>query len=219
MATVTYISIDTETGGLFPESHPLLQVGIGVYTLDETTMLDTTLLEVEWNLKPSQFPGKTLDPNAMAVNHLNPEELEANGLDVAEVSAQIVDIVKKHKNAVILGQNLPFDLNFIRSYLTPEAWAAIDSLRRKDLLDVSLDYNLLTWTDDGRMPSRSLGKMAARLNVINPDAHRALADAVTTFKAMVAMFKRFREANRIIQLVRNTQLNINEMTMLSRDIT
>ena len=216
--TTTYISLDTETGGLFPEDNPLLQVGFGIYRLDHELLTHETLAEIEFILKPSQFPGQKIEEQALSSNHLVPVELEKDGLSVEEGSDVLLSAIMQFKPVTILGQNLPFDLRFLATYLTPEVNAEIGKLRRKDLLDVTLDYNFVSWDDEANYPSRSLGKVAPRLGVTNEDAHRALSDAKTTFLCMVAMFRQFRKVNRILQLVKCSKLTFNQLNSLSKEI-
>jgi len=203
MSIKTYLSIDTETGGLDYNKHPLLQVGVGIYALDDSTLQYTTVTECEWNLKPSQFPWAAADPEAIAVNKLDLYELERNGVTREEACDVLSKLIDSSSPDIVLGQNLPFDMGFLRRYLVPECFMKLDSIRRKDLLDTSEAYNFLTWNNPDKYPSRSLGTMCPRLGVVNDRAHAALSDARATFLCLVAMFKKFREANKVLQHIRN----------------
>ena len=216
--STTFISLDTETGGLYPSDNPLLQVGVGIYRLDNELLTYDVLNETELTLKPSQFPDKKIEEQALSTNHLDVAQLEAAGYTAQAVSDVLVSLIQQYKPDTILGQNLPFDLRYLAAYLTPEVNAEIGKLRRKDLMDVTLDYNFVSWDDEANYPSRSLGKVAPRLGVTNEDAHRALSDAKTTFLCMVAMFRQFRKVNRILQLVKCSKLTFNQLNSLSKEI-
>ncbi len=203
MSIKTYLSIDTETGGLDYTKHPLLQIGVGIYALDDATLQYTTVAECEWTLKPSQFTGVAPEPEALAVNKLNLEELEKNGISRDEASDNLVTLIEAYSPDIVLGQNLPFDMGFLREYLVSECFQKLDSIRHKDLLDTSEAYNFLTWNNPDAYPSRSLGKMCPRLGVPNVSAHTALSDARATFLCLVAMFKKFRKANKVLQYIRD----------------
>jgi len=218
MAVHTYLSIDTETGGLSPDKNPLLQVGFGIYALDDATLQYTTAFEGEWIFKPSQFPGTEMDATALKVNGLDPEVLERDGCMVEDVGKVLEEQLKLHEVHNILGQNLRFDLGFLRKYLPATTVLALDSLRYKDLMDVSTDYNMMVCDDWDNMPSRSLGAMAPRLGVKNEHAHTALSDARTTFMCMVEMFKRFRMMSSILNTVKSIDTNLHLAKALMVDL-
>ena len=218
MSVHTYLSIDTETGGLSPEKNPLLQVGFGIYALDDATLQYTTAFEGEWIFKPSQFQGVEIDASALKVNGLDPEVLEMDGIMVEDFCKVLEEQVKQHEVHNILGQNLRFDLGFLRRYLPENAVKILDGLRYKDLMDVSTDYNMMVCDDWDHMPSRSLGRMAERLNVKNESAHTSLSDARATFLCMVEMFKRFRMVSSILKTVKSIDANLHLAKALMVDL-
>lgn len=218
MSVHTYLSIDTETGGLYPDRNPLLQVGCGIYAIDDSTLQFTTAFEGEWLLKPSQFPGTEMDKVALDKNGLDPAVLERDGYMAADVGKLIEEQLNVHEVHNILGQNLRFDLGFLRKYLPETTSQALDSLRYKDLMDVSSDYNMMVCDDWDHMPSRSLGSMAARLGVDNAHAHTALSDSRATFFCMVELFKRFRMMSSILHSVKSIDSNLHLVKSLMVDL-
>lgn len=226
MSIQTFISVDTETGGLFPEQNPLLQIGMGVYALDTATLVYTTVCEQEWNLKPSQFTsdGKlTIEPQAISVNHLDLEAMERDGYLVEDMVANIGNVLAEAKKAGgrihILGQNYAFDRGFLHKYLPDQIFHELDLNVQVDLLTVSQSYNSIVSPDWDNPPSRSLGSMCQRLGVKNDTAHTALSDAKATFMCYVALQKRFREAGRIIQINQDLALKHNELKVLLSNMT
>lgn len=204
MKTETIISIDTETGGLFASKNPLLQVGMGIYTFNPETLKASTVCEREWTLKPSQFPGTVVDPQALVVNKLDMAKLEADGLDTATVSEEIMKLISEQTTGwiSILGQNFIFDQKFLRKYLTKEAFRTIDQYGKIELMNLTRAYNLMTMPEMAANPGRDLGSLCKRLNIANDAAHTALSDARATFQVYVAMLRNFRAAGHALQEVK-----------------
>lgn len=223
MSIQTFISVDTETGGLFPDQNPLLSVGIGVYALDPATLAYTTVSENEWSLQPSQFQGVAIDQEAIRTNQLDLDALERDGYLATDVAANICAVLDKAKQAGgrfhILGQNYAFDRGFLHRYIPDPAFHRLDINAQVDLMTVSAAYNSIVCPDWDHPPSRSLGSMCARLGVTNEKAHSALADARATFLCYVALQKRFREAGRIIQINQDLTLKHNELKVLLSNMT
>lgn len=223
MSIQTFISVDTETGGLFPDQNPLLSVGIGVYALDPATLAYTTVSENEWALKPSQFQGVVADPEALHTNQLVLEALERDGYLATDVAANICAVLDKAKQAGgrfhILGQNYAFDRGFLHKYIPDPAFHRLDINIQVDLMTVSAAYNSIVCPDWDHPPSRNLGSMCARLGVINEKAHSALADARATFLCYVALQKKFREIGRIVQITKDNVIRHNELNLLVSNLT
>lgn len=223
MSIQTFISVDTETGGLFPDQNPLLSVGIGVYALDPATLVYTTVSENEWTLRPSQFQGVTVDPKAISTNQLDLEALERDGYLAADVAANICAVLDNAKKAGgrfhVLGQNYAFDRGFLHRYIPDPAFHRLDLNVQVDLMTLSAAYNSIVCPDWDHPPTRSLGSMCVRLGVTNEKAHSALADARATFMCYVALQKRFREAGRIIQINQDLALKHNELKVLLSNMT
>lgn len=223
MSIQTFISVDTETGGLFPDSNPLLSVGIGVYALDPATLVYTTVSENEWTLKPSQFQGVAVDPEAIRTNQLDLVSLERDGYLAADVAANICAVLDKAKQAGgrfhILGQNYAFDRGFLHKYIPDPAFHRLDINAQVDLMTLSAAYNAIVCPDWDHPPTRGLGSMCARLGVANEKAHSALADARATFLCYVALQKKFREIGRIVQITKDNVIRHNELNLLVSNLT
>lgn len=223
MSIQTFISVDTETGGLFPDSNPLLSVGIGVYALDPATLVYTTVSENEWTLKPSQFPDAVIDIEALRKNGLDPEKLERDGYLASNVATNICNVLDQAKQAGgrfhVLGQNYAFDRGFLHRYIPDPAFHRLDINVQVDLMTLSAAYNSIVCPDWDHPPTRSLGSMCARLGVTNEKAHSALADARATFLCYVALQKKFREIGRIVQITKDNAIKHNELNLLVANLT
>lgn len=222
MSIQTFISVDTETGGLLPRLNPLLSVGIGVYALDPVTLNYTTVSENEWRLRPSQFPDTTVDSIAIQTNHLDIETLERDGYlagDVAENICNVLDQAKRSGGRFhVLGQNYVFDRGFLRRYIPEPAFHRLDLNLQVDLMTVYQAYLALVTPDWSQMPSKSLAHICKRLGVQNENAHAALADAKATFQCYVAIQKNLRKAGRIVQHAKESSVMFNELNLLTSEL-
>lgn len=218
MSIQTFISVDTETGGLFPDKNPLLSVGMGVYALDPATLTYTAVSENEWTLKPSQFSGTSIDPQALTTNKLDVAALERDGYLASDVAANICSVLDKARKAGgrihVLGQNYAFDRGFLHKYIPDPAFHMLDINPQVDLMTLSSAYNSLVCPDWDHPPSKGLGSMCSRLGVTNENAHTALADAKATFLCYVAIQKKLREIGRIVQITKENVLKHNELNLL-----
>lgn len=79
--------VDTETGGLIPQEHDLLTIGLIVWENKE--------LKDELELKISKEEYRTTT-EALNVNKINLEELRKEGLPEKEVITKLIAFVKKN---------------------------------------------------------------------------------------------------------------------------
>jgi DNA polymerase III epsilon subunit-like protein len=99
--------IDTETTGLDPVKHEVIQLGLIEYKLDDSGNL-ILIREHEFKLSPQNI--ETADQNALKINGYHPRRwLDADNFD------SIVPMLDRiwSTSDLLLGQNLIFDLRFI----------------------------------------------------------------------------------------------------------
>ena len=202
MSQELYITIDTETGGFNQQVNPLLQVGMHAALLDTDNMTAVTISSTEWNVKPSQFINKIIEPEALSVNQLKLEQLEETGMLIGNLGDSMRNEIMKaidfagHKtHKYLLGQNLAFDLRFLREYLPSTAVGLLYSFRFRELMDKVEDYHIVS---PGPARSSSLSAVSAELGIVNESAHTALSDAKTTFECMLELNRRFKEFSKAI---------------------
>lgn len=175
------ISLDTETGGLDPEQHDLLTLAVVRFVPGVAGYRSLTL---------------TIARDAYRVT---PRAMEVNGLDLAEVTREGQTLLSADMTLALwlggldqtsvrlLGQNLPFDLGFVRVQM-PRSWAV---LNRLGLTRRTLDTRMLAEVlrDTGHLPRDAkigLTDLAAHYG-IEYHAHEALSDAVTTARVYSRM--------------------------------
>jgi DNA polymerase-3 subunit epsilon len=119
-------------------------------------------------------PRRPLDPGAMRINGITPA-MVAGAPIFADILSQLLPLLE---DAVLVCHNAPFDLSFLEAELRIAAAPVWDGVALDTLAFAQRQY----W-----FRSNKLGAIAAELGIRPPDAHRALADALTT----QAIFRRF----------------------------
>jgi len=151
---------DVETTGLSPQmGDRICEVGIVVAQGDQIVETYTSLVN----------PLRPISPGAAAVNGLSDELLRGQ-----PTFAEIADeVLRRLQGQVVVCHNAPFDLGFLQSELAylGRAW---QPLRVIDTLQLARRYF--------RFASNSLSAIADALGIVVEDAHRALGDALTTYR-------------------------------------
>lgn len=119
-------------------------------------------------------PQRRLSPRAMQVNGITPD-MVADAPTFSELLDQVLSLVK---DAVLVCHNAPFDLGFLEAELRRAGVPVWDGVVLDTLAFARRQY----W-----FRSNSLSAIAHQLGIRPPEAHRALADALTT----QAIFRRF----------------------------
>lgn len=180
--TQRIIVMDTETGGLDPQKHSLLQIGLMV--CEDGAVLD----KIRINVTHDKYV-------------TTPYALELNGIDLSthegprpkEAVEQVINFVKKHftNPAQVLGHNVSFDVGFLK-VLFKKAEVDYDSVFSYRLLDTSSIARFLVFS--GVIPSGgSLEQLANQFGIpFNPKKlHDALVDCEVTYQLILEMTKLF----------------------------
>lgn len=113
------IFLDTETNGLNPYKHVVLDIAFIVKDLVDGKVKK----EFEAGLSHPQSVWAHSDPGSLSINGLSPEILEGSQSQ-EEVGEEIVDIFEKlgvrRKKAVFICQNPSFDRAFFSQLVSPE---------------------------------------------------------------------------------------------------
>lgn len=154
------VFFDVETTGLSPQAGDrVCEVGIVVAQGENILETYTTLVN----------PLRPISPGAAAVNGLSDELLRGQ-----PTFAEIADeVIKRLHERVVICHNAPFDLAFLQSELNRlgRTWQPRHVI---DTLQLARRHF--------RFASNSLGAVAAALGITVQDAHRALGDALTTYR-------------------------------------
>lgn len=159
----TYISLDLETTGLDPERDQIIEIGAVKFQGKEVLDTFSTLVN----------PGCSLPYHVSLITGITSEELEA-APPFPVVAASLLSFVGDYP---IVGQNVNFDLDFLRSQGISFSGTVYDTLEIANILLPQI-------------ADRSLPTLAAHLGVSYPVHHRALADAVTTKDVFLALLEK-----------------------------
>jgi len=169
----TFVAIDTETGGLDPQVHPLLTLGIVVSIRRGGGAWE------EVYAREFKFPyhGEEVDDKAMAVTGIYLEDHvgdEKGLIFPADIEEVLLDVIPE--GATLVGHNVGFDIGFL----------AVSGVNIPNVTPCILDtYSLATalW-GSGTYSARSL---ASWLRLKAPYTHNALMDARFAMEAITAM--------------------------------
>ncbi|MCA9538562.1 MAG: 3'-5' exonuclease [Myxococcales bacterium] len=178
-----FVIVDTETGGLDPQTHSLLSVGL----VSGDRRHSTEFFVVE--------PTLVTDPKSMAVNRLDLAQVKAEGLDPAAACDAIgafIEATGLARPVTLVGHNIAFDLAFLhRLYRL----AGRDFGR--DFSHRSVDTHSLLWAAmaAGRLPPGVGGSDAAfaHFGIAPPPEkrHTALGDALATADLLERLLQTF----------------------------
>ncbi|RCK73483.1 MAG: DNA polymerase III epsilon subunit [Anaerolineae bacterium] len=154
------VFFDVETTGLDPYAGDrVCEVGIVVAQGDQILETYTSLVN----------PLRPISAGAAAVNGLS-DEILRNQPTFAEIADEVV---RRLHGQVVVCHNAPFDLGFLQSELTRlgRSWQPYQII---DTLQLARKYF--------HFASNSLSAVANALGIVVQDAHRALGDALTTYR-------------------------------------
>ena len=176
----TYVIIDTETGGLNPDHHSLISVGLVDRTgqkMDEFIVREPTLI---------------CDPRSMAIHGITEAQIETEGLDPNAAVDRFEAFFDDIDGTILLtGHNISFDLSFIK-----RLYRITERQPPKRISHRSIDTHTILWTaiQMGILPPETSSSDGAfKYFNIEPPAdkrHTALGDAIATQKLVDALLAR-----------------------------
>lgn len=163
MSDQIYVSLDLETTGLDLEKDRIIEIGALKFRGSEVLETFQTLVN----------PHRSLPYRIQVLTGISDVELEA-APPFQAVATRLMEFVSNHP---IIGQNVSFDLDFLRAQGLTFSGSVCD------MLDVA---NILM----PQLPDYSLVTLARNLNVPYPVHHRALADAEVVMAVFLALRER-----------------------------
>jgi len=174
--------LDTETTGAAPGKHELLDIGVVICdAVAPYGITDSFAAKV----KPQRI--QDAEPIALEINKYN----EADWVDAVPEAQAIEEFVYKTRGCSLWGWNVGFD----RAFLEPAMNRAGHTLETAGLdftwYDVKvlfIQWAKLTGRDADFAPRYGLNSSARRaFSIENEDAHRALPDAMLTYRMFVRL--------------------------------
>lgn len=176
-STLNIIGLDTETGGLTPGHHSLLQVGLVAYKKGEIVdKLNLFVREDEYKVTPM----------AMKINKLQLHEVFDNGVRPAEVVDSIRLFVQKNftyeeGQPILLGHNVALDRFMLQALFDSQGQNMSKYISHR-----SIDTMSMIWTlhDLGLLPKEACSSKGAfdYFGIEINRLHDALDDIVGTIK-------------------------------------
>ncbi len=154
------VSLDLETTGLSSEDDAIMEIGAVKFRGDQEIETFDTLVN----------PHHPLSYRISMLTGINQEELDT-APDFSEVSERLAAFIG---NCPIVGQNINFDLEFLR----------VQGLSFPNTIHDILDVASVLMP---QLQDYTLGTLAKELEVPTPVQHRALADAITVKGVLLAL--------------------------------
>jgi DNA polymerase III epsilon subunit family exonuclease len=187
LTNITLVAFDTETSGLQPIVHRLVEVGAVRFRLDgHETATFQQLID----------PHIAIPSDVQQVHGIT-DAMVRGKPTVEDVLPQFIEFFGK-SDTILLAHNAPFDLGFLAMALI-RLGMACPPHDVCDTLDMARQL-YPTW------PSHSLEHVAIRLNVANTAEHRALSDARLVKDVFLEVLRRTPTLKTIADLIRVSPL-------------
>jgi DNA polymerase III epsilon subunit family exonuclease len=174
MKATDLVFIDTETTGLDPRKHELIEIAVvRVRQTWDVNAAPVFSIVDEWSSKIRPENIQSADPASLRVNGFS-----ASGWEDAPRAADVLnEFTKRAEGAIMVAHNVAFDAGFIDTYLAVHQLPNKMHYHRLDT--VSMAYAKLHDTDVTRY---SLGELCKYFGIVNESAHSALSDARACFE-------------------------------------
>jgi len=176
--------IDTETTGLYPDSHQLLTLGMVLIDADKPKL--KFIQEKHVLVKHDEY---NISQTALRINNIDMEEHEKNATHASKAVLDVHDFIKENglQKTPILGHNVHFDQRFIMSlfykqeseypfhHIKEDTRYIWEGLKRKGKISQS--------------KNAKLGTLAEHFGIDYSKAHDAIADCKITAQVYHKMMK------------------------------
>lgn len=185
-----HLFIDTETGGLNPNQHSLLTIGLSV--VDGDRVIDN----LEIGIKRKSY---CVTAEALKVNKINLTDLD---VPIEKAFPMIVNFIIsnfQNQKVTLAGHNVNFDISFLKVFWEeclkehPHLYNyTFNKIFDYHTIDTMHIANFLKDCNILKVKNVKLETLCNELNITNQDAHTALSDAIATalvYDKMVKMIK------------------------------
>lgn len=166
----TRLYLDTETTGLDPFQHEVIEVALVIEEIPEDPNAVGTIIQT-WCRKIRPTHIRAAHPKALEVNGYTPEAWDGS-LPFADHADEIAALLTSA--GCIVGHNPTFDTGFLKAAFAREGLGIRIPYHQIDT--VTLAYAAWNWTGMG--PGLSLDKIRDHLGWPKDGAHSALVDAM-----------------------------------------
>ena len=159
--------IDIETTGLNLQKNEIIEIGC-VLTDPKLKIIE----EFEFKIKPKHL--EYADKVALKINHYNEEDWEA----AYELKDAMTIFAEKVNGAIMVGQNVAFDVSFLEYAFTVTGIKNPMHYHRLDTISIA-------WAklhDDKSLEHFSLREMCIRFDIPHKNQHTGLGDARATYE-------------------------------------
>ena len=172
-------AVDTETTGLDPEKHDVIQLAI--LPLGPDMKPNKNYLPFNMHIRPDH--PETVDPKAMSVNKIDLNWIMQHGIDSFQAADLLDEWFDKlnlpiNKRILVIGQNYCFDKAFLQQWLGALSYDRLFHYHYRDTMVSALYLNdrAALFGEAPPFGAISLGRLANKLQVENLRAHDALED-------------------------------------------
>lgn len=170
---------DTETTGLDEEQHEIIEVATVIYDPSKDEVID------EWEKKIAPSHIETAQPEALKINGF----AENSHLYKGKLKPTLIKLNSLVKGCMIVGQNIDFDIRFLKKAMAScdikPAWNHREKL---DLLSIA--WPILKDSDIEKL---SLNKICEYFGISNAGEHTALVDCRRTYEVYRCLMNIYQE--------------------------
>lgn len=190
----TYVIIDTETSGLWPHRHGLIEFAAAVVS-EDLRLLDTLAFDV---CPPENTE---IDPVSLKINKFTEQRIK-NGVSYSVACTKITDFLNIHfslRSPIFVGQFYPFDYAFlVDMYVAAGRVQELEGFMSNKFVDTKSTALMANAAaryagKTEPFPSTSLsspGGLKDTLGVGTHEAHTALGDVLMTYEVLVKLIQR-----------------------------
>lgn len=178
-----YFVFDTETTGLDPTQHEILELG-GI-------LVDDSLNEISrgtMRLEPEDWSKASKD--ALAINKINPNKWKPTHNSTSEAIDAMFNFIKKHvgtDTVGLIGHNVQFDISFLQSLLKKHNKEMLFNLRY--VIDTMQVVQIWSFYSGVKPRYMSLSYLLQMFGYENNEAHTAMGDIEATLTLLKSMLK------------------------------